>query len=239
MYTFADLWRHVKPLHKPGQDTTQASEEMLARIIAKHNEPHRHHHGVPHLDDLARKLWPLIKNAARENQVFIVLMIGWHDFIYSTKMDEYSYNEGNSAVEAAQAVHAADIDTGVSFVVQRLRMGIEATKEHATDGQDFFLQLFLDADMSILGAKPETYRWYRANVMAEFLAGGTTREEYLGGRAAFLQDLQRRMAKGGNPIFKTEAFKHLERPALENVKAELHWIDLGAPSEAVPVREGS
>ncbi len=92
---------------------------------------------------------------------------------------------------------------------------IQATQDHQTDDPD--TALFLDADLSILGADSKTYQTYARAIRQEY--AWVPQVLFLERRAAVLEKFFSR-----KQIYQTEAFAHLEQPARANLQLELEAI---------------
>lgn len=125
--------------------------------------------------------------------------INFHDLVYEA---------GSTENEKFSADIAADLyPEHAEFLVE----AIMATKQHKATGNRK-IDLFLDADMSILGMPWPQYDAYRKAVRKEYLAFGN--DEYRSGRMAFLESFSG---------FITEEFnaKYLEQ-AKYNINRELN-----------------
>jgi predicted metal-dependent HD superfamily phosphohydrolase len=86
----------------------------------------------------------------------------FHDAVYDTRGDT---NEEESAALAVQALGELMMPPPKLDLVRRL---ILATKRHEAEGDLPGLGLFLDADLSILGADEETYLAYSEAIREEY-----------------------------------------------------------------------
>jgi len=186
-----------------GVDPDQHSS-ILDDLLTRHSEPQRCYHNLAHLDSLFSLL------PARPHLEFAVW---FHDAIYDPTR---SNNETQSALLAEQSLKRLGIPPGLVEAVVAI---ILATQNHRSDNPD--TALFLDADLAILGAAPETYLAYRQAIRQEYawVPESLFRER----RALVLQKFLSR-----ERIYQTAPFARLEQPARENLQRELHSIAQGA-----------
>ncbi|MBO1437450.1 hypothetical protein [Meiothermus sp. CFH 77666] len=173
---------------------------MLDDLLTRHTEPQRYYHNLAHLDTLLQLL------PAKPHLEFAVW---FHDAVYDpTRAD----NEAQSAGLAQESLERLGAEP---LLIQKVMRIILATQNHQADDPD--TALFLDADLSILGAEPKTYRAYARAIRQEYawVPEALFRER----RAQVLQKFLSR-----ERIYQTEAFAHLEPPARENLAQELETL---------------
>ena len=186
-----------------------AALEVLPDLERRYSEPHRAHHGVHHIDALARLFEDVQRGPAWRRPLEVALAILYHDAVY---VPGRSDNEACSARLAREALggHWVDID--------RVETLILATANHCRDVdalRDEDLAHFLDADMSILGAPPAVYDAYVAGVRSEY--AGVPEGLFTAGRRAFLESLLARAT-----IFHSQFFSaRFEASARANMAREL------------------
>ena len=140
---------------------TSADSLMLSMwndIEQNYSKPGRHYHTLAHLDTLVRLLKPY--EGEFPSWDTIVFAIAYHDVIYNTLK---STNEEKSAAYAKEKLNTIafpekQIDSCCQLIL--------ATKRH--EASDRYTNLFTDADLSILGADPETYRAYAKQIRKEY-----------------------------------------------------------------------
>jgi predicted metal-dependent HD superfamily phosphohydrolase len=134
-------------------------ERLWQEVEQAHSAKGRHYHTLAHLEHLHAEL-----EAAREQATdtdALVLATAYHDLIYSVTRHD---NEARSA----ERMHERLAPLGLPEPLLRSIHGhIRATQaHHASNDPD--TDLFTDADMSILGAAPERYQAYAAQVRREY-----------------------------------------------------------------------
>lgn len=156
----------------------KATKEKLSKL---YRPPDRHYHGLSHIEALLA-LWKLHRAALKDPEA-VEAAIWFHDAIYdSTRKD----NELKSA-ELAVAQLSGKVEPER---LQRIANMIEATATHQVPGfadeaarQD--AALFLDMDLSILGALAAEFDAYEQAVRLEY--GWVQEQAWRAGRAAVLK----------------------------------------------------
>ncbi|HCZ35869.1 MAG TPA: hypothetical protein DHV26_08075 [Cytophagales bacterium] len=177
----------------------------LDEIQSAHTHRSRYYHTLAHLDYLVAELKPLQNQFTSWDTV--VFAIAYHDFVYNATARD---NEEQSAKVAEARL------TEINFpVLEKARCAefILATKKH--EPVNFEVDLFTDADLSILGASPEKYQQYAADVRKEYSIYPDLL--YKPGRKKVLQYFLEM-----KQIFKTDEFyEKYERVARQNLEFEV------------------
>jgi predicted metal-dependent HD superfamily phosphohydrolase len=162
--------------------------ELIEGLKARYGEPQRHYHTWVHIEALKRHFDSLKAHWHRPEPVLWALY--WHDAIYDpTRPDNEELSaqlleeEGASHLEAADLALAAEI--------------IRATAKHdvpegLSDDDRADLALFLDIDLSILGAPEPVFDQYEVNVRREYAF--VPEEVFRTGRAKVLKSFADRPA---------------------------------------------
>lgn len=182
--------------------------ETLERLRHRYAEPHRAYHGRSHIDAMLAGLTNCRHLLASPEAV--ELAIWFHDAIYDPAAQD---NEARSAdLLLTELTGRAD-----AALLARAATMIHATTTHAVlPGLQPDLRrdtaLFLDLDLSVLGADPATYDAYERGIAAEYVpVHGQAR--FLTGRQAFLKALLDRPR-----LFLTdESHDRLDAPARGNI----------------------
>lgn len=170
---------------------------MLDDLLTRHTEPQRYYHNLAHLDTFLGLL------PAKPHLEFAVW---FHDAVYDPTRPD---NEAQSALLAEQSLLRLGVEPQLIEAVVAI---ILATQNHQTHDPD--TALFLDADLSILGADRKTYQVYARAIRQEY--AWVPQTLFLERRAAVLQKFLARAR-----IYQTQAFARLEQPARENLQQEL------------------
>lgn len=182
-----------------------------AELTALYQAPDRHYHGIRHIEALLGLLDT--HRPAFADPEAVEAAIWFHDAIYDSRRKD---NETASAALAADRLKGQVDAPRLARIVNM----IEATATHEVpefeDGaarQD--AALFLDMDLSILGAPAEVFDAYEAAVRREY--GWVSEADWRAGRSAVLKSFLARPR-----IFHTDIFAELfEAQARENMAASL------------------
>ena len=134
-------------------------DKLWKEIEKNYSGKKRHYHNLTHLENLITEL-----NEAQSmirNRDAVLFAVFYHDVIYKAHRND---NEEESARLAVKHLQMLKCDNEFIEQVNKL---ILATKSHQrSDDED--VNLFTDADLSILGKDWETYRTYFSNVRREY-----------------------------------------------------------------------
>jgi predicted metal-dependent HD superfamily phosphohydrolase len=183
------------------------SDAVWDELIRHYSEPHRTYHNLSHIMMLLHYAESHRHEISRLETVEFA--IWFHDVIYDPRLKD---NERRSAAWAQRAMLAMQIDEHHIAPVMEC---ILATQRHEITSHLTDLPLFLDMDLSILGAKEEIYKAYSEVIHAEY--NWMPVEEYRAGRGKFLQGLLDRPALFLTPVMAA----NLEQQARRNIESEL------------------
>jgi predicted metal-dependent HD superfamily phosphohydrolase len=175
-----------------------------------YNSKERHYHNLRHIASLISLQQEYAGNITDNDTV--LFSIFFHDLVYNVPGSD---NEALSAAAAATHLHA------IGYPAERTRLVetfINATRTHVNELQHPDLDHFLDFDLQILGASPETYQAYTKQIRQEFSLYPDL--VYRPGRKKVLQHFLDTPA-----IFRTPAFgERYEQQARENLITELNTL---------------
>lgn len=186
------------------------SARLKAELEVRYAEPHRHYHTMVHVR-------ALLDHAAAchddlDDPGVVEAAIWFHDAVYDSRAKD---NEARSAALAAEMLKGRMARERLRKVVAM----IEATASHKLPelpgraGLD--AALFLDIDLSILGAPAEVFDACEHNVRLEY--AWVPDDRWRRGRAAVLAGFLERPR-----LFLTERFHRLlDMPARENLRRSL------------------
>lgn len=191
------------------QDTS-LTDRFFEEIEKKYTGRGRHYHNLQHIATLLQ-LCEQYNDRLTDKDV-VELAVFYHDIIYNVLRKD---NEPRSALLAIKRLYALGIPEDKTVQV---KLFIEATQTHAitsTVVNTHDLQLFLDFDMSILGAAWSDYLEYTKQVRREYRVYPD--KLYIPGRSKFLEHcLQTQF------IFQTPEFRDgYEAAARANMAKEL------------------
>jgi predicted metal-dependent HD superfamily phosphohydrolase len=204
-------WLHAQWLElcrKLGIDRL-AAEEAFADLAQRYGEPHRAYHQLRHLRQVLETIQDL---SASQSGVAVQLAAWFHDVIYDPRATD---NEERSAEHAERVLRRFNID---DELIRRVRELILLTRTHVPSPNDSDALLLLDADLAILGARPEEYDAYAASIRQEY--AHVSHEDFRRGRAAVLERFLHRPR-----IYQTEALaREREERARANLRRELERL---------------
>ena len=140
-----------------------ANEILIAQywleLQTAYNGKGRHYHTLTHLENLYCELQPL--QLEINDPGAVLLAIAWHDIVYNVRKKD---SEEKSATLATSRMQTIGYATDRINQVEAL---ILATKQHGGTGNSD-IDLFTDADLSILGASQDRYAAYCKQVRREY-----------------------------------------------------------------------
>jgi len=185
-------------------------DRFYQEIAKKYTTSRRHYHNLQHIDVLLQ-LCEVYSTQLYGRDV-VAFSVFYHDIIYNVLRKD---NEPRSAQVAVKRLRALSVPPEK---IEQIKLYIEATQTHTiTDAviHIYDLQLFLDFDMSILGAEWDTYERYTQQVRREYRI--YPNKLYYPGRWQFL-----RHCLQAEFIFQTAIFRELyEEKAKRNIKREV------------------
>ncbi|HPZ87297.1 MAG TPA: hypothetical protein PLQ32_04275 [Flavihumibacter sp.] len=189
-------------------DTT-GIDALWKEIQAAHSHTTRRYHNLLHLEHLFSQLLP-VKEWINDWDM-MVFAISYHDIVYNTLKQD---NEEKSSALAAMRLGNLPVPWDR---INACRTLIMATKSHKTTPVAD-ASFFTDADLSILGADPDSYNQYSAQIRKEYKFYPDL--AYKPGRRKVLEHFLHM-----DRIFKTAHFHALyEAKARQNLQAELHAL---------------
>jgi predicted metal-dependent HD superfamily phosphohydrolase len=179
-------------------------------IITAYTEPSRHYHNLNHIHHVLNTVEGFRDRLKNPTAVF--LAVWFHDFVYDTQASD---NEIQSAKFAAEIL----TDMGESIeLVDRVQQLILATQGHQIDAADFDRCVFLDADLTILGADPDQYQTYSRSIRREY--SWVSDAAYQVGRIQVLEGFLQR-----DRLYYTDRlFNELESIARLNMQQEIAFL---------------
>jgi predicted metal-dependent HD superfamily phosphohydrolase len=138
----------------------QRREAEFQRLTAAYQSATRHYHNLQHIENLLNR----VEAAELQDPVVVQLAVWFHDAVYNALKHD---NETRSAAEALAFLKDSALEPARQ---QRVAFLIERTADHTQPQppDDSDLLLFLDADLSILGAPEADYWAYARHVRQEY-----------------------------------------------------------------------
>lgn len=196
----------------PSYDACIVEAELRAR--AAYAQLHHHYHDERHINECLGELdW--IVNLREQERRILRWAILWHDAVYEPGHRD---NERRSAKLAqAELSRCGVAPAHVEEVVRLIRL----TEKHRVDPGDRLGALMVSIDLSILGADPDRYRAYVADVRLEY--SHVPEKLWRMGRALVLERLLEKEALFPDPDFRDR----LEAQARNNMAAEIATLAEG------------
>lgn len=193
-------------------------EKIYEDLKRTYGQSHRHYHTLRHITEMLEISQDFELN---DKKAFLAAVL-YHDYIYEAERYAPNYvgmsNEQESAVRAQSILLNNGVPPEIVFRAKEL---ILMTQTHKAPEDDHEAWLFMDTDMSIIGASQRRYSEYAGGNAREFLQVFMP-ETYLKGRTFFLEGAK-------SPIFKTAQFAGREAQAQENIQWELkHLTELAS-----------
>lgn len=141
------------------KNDVHTAEELWNEIKDNYSGEKRHYHNLFHLSNLYQQL-SLVKEAVEDWEV-ILFSVCYHDIIYNPLKSD---NEERSAKLAEKRLQS------INFPASRIARCINeilATKGHQV-AEDNDVNLFTDADLSVLGSSSDLYNIYTRQVRKEY-----------------------------------------------------------------------
>jgi predicted metal-dependent HD superfamily phosphohydrolase len=196
-----------------GPDAAQYGRDLIAR----YQETHRHYHTAEHLRHVLRTL-DLFGEAAAD-PVAVRYAAWFHDVVYDVGGDPRLTNEERSARLAVNVLKGMHAKPGLIDETGRL---VRITADHRPGQGDVNGWVLCDADLAILGAEPDDYTRYCAQVREEYRVYPD--EKFRPGRTAVLRTMLDRRT-----IYRTQPAQDLfEAAARRNIEAEIERLAAGA-----------
>ncbi len=192
---------------------TPASVGAGENLLARWAQAHRRYHGPDHLRTVLDTIDVLGRHA---DDVRAVRLAAWfHDAVYSGRPDVRPGDDERASAELAAAIlPRIGLDPDVDEVVRLVLLTIH----HDPAPDDANGAVLCDADLAVLGGRPEAYAAYAAAVREEFRL--MPDDAFRSGRAAVLEALLRR-----EPLFHTATGRQLwEDTARRNLGTELSLL---------------
>ena len=184
--------------------------KLWNEISTAYSKSNRYYHTLQHLESLLRYLEDVKHQITNWNAVLFALY--YHDIVYNVLKHN---NEEKSAALASKRMTEIDVDADT---LNKCTNIILATKKHLWN-EDNDLNLFTDADLSILGADWNDYETYLKQIRKEYTIYPDI--IYNSGRKKVLQHFL-----SMETIYKTEYFyKKFETKARQNLQGELKLLE--------------
>ena len=197
-------------------------EPLIATILNWYGDGKRVYHTLEHVEHMLSKIDELTNIYLWDNTT-LKLATWYHDIYYEpANLDDRLSNEFFSAAIARRELSSLQFSENAICDIENL---ILLSKDHkintALPIPKTIQEIFLDADMAILGETPEMYENYSTNVACEYVTSGIDLMLYYTKRKEFLL----KMLKNEH-IFYTDYMRdHYEAQARTNMTDEIVNLD--------------
>lgn len=182
---------------------------VFHKIIEGYSESHRKYHNLEHVNDCLLLLQEIKSQANDPDAVEFALWL--HDIVYDPKSNN---NEYESAQIANDILKHANLPY---YFRQSVSLLILATK-HIALQSDFDCQLIADIDLAGLGLPGIEFDRNTTKIREEYSM--YTRDEFVAGRANFIETFLKRQTIYQTPYF----IDKFEKQAKENLLVSLAWL---------------
>ncbi|MBE9225190.1 hypothetical protein IQ264_07055 [Phormidium sp. LEGE 05292] len=187
------------------------SKQIFFELIFAYSSPYRYYHNLVHIQQVLE----IIEKMRSHSQNFPALQFAtwFHDIIYDPKAKD---NEEKSAAKATKVLTNLGIPSSTVATICQL---ILTTKSHQISADsDIDSQIFLDADLSILGASQAEYQVYAKSIRKEY--AWLSEPEYRTGRLQVLDKFCQRK----RIYYTQQMFDALELQARQNMQEEIKFL---------------
>ncbi|MGI4762883.1 MAG: HD domain-containing protein [Janthinobacterium lividum] len=209
-----DLGCHWHRLTEPFQPDYARREAERVKVMAAYEAPQRQYHTLQHIHNLLDK----VADFPVQDAVVVELAIWFHDVVYNALRSDNEVKSAEWALAFLQETTLAPARQ--ARVADFIRRSQDHTQPQPPDDAD--LLLFLDADLSILGAPEAAYWDYARQVRREYRLVPDLL--YRPGRRKVLAKLL-----AAPVLYHTPALRAaLDAPARRNLQAELAAWERGS-----------
>lgn len=200
-----ELYQYWQEVKRYFQLSKEESNRLFQKITNAYQQSGRCYHNIEHIAALVTYIDD--QDVSKEERITLLLAAFYHDLVY---LPGSKSNEERSAQLLEVDFALNEVNPELIATASRI---IQETQNHeSTEGLS---QLFLDMDVSILGADPDRYLKYCAQIRREFQ--NIPEFLYRKGRKRFVEQM---LAKPF--IFQTNKFRILlEKQAIYNLSEEL------------------
>ena len=184
-------------------------EAIFQDLCRRYSKPDRAYHNLDHIAAMLDTV-PGFGSMVHDD-VAVRLAVWFHDAVYDPRRND---NEDKSAAYAMAALKG-----GVwASLRMRVMVLIGKTKTHQAPPDDTDCQIFLDADLAVLGASAADYDRYARAIREEY--AWVPEQDYRAGRRRVLESFL-----GRSRLYHTASlFEQREQAARANLRREIEWL---------------
>ena len=136
-----------------------APGQVFDELLTSYQEAHRAYHTREHLEECLVLLGEVWDQCDHPEEVAIALW--FHDAIYEPRRSDNEAESGKWLARVCYAMGVAEVS------IERMHALVMATR-HAAAVEQLDAQILVDIDLSILGASPERFDAYEAQIRREY-----------------------------------------------------------------------
>ncbi len=182
---------------------------LHAEVLARYAEPHRAYHTGEHIARTLGLFDGIRGRLRRPDEAELAVWL--HDLVYDPRAAD---NEERSAGIGARWLAEGGVDGERAACLRALIL----STRHAAPPEEHDARYVVDADLSILGAPPDEFDRYEAQVRREYAFRSET--EWRKGRARLLRRFLDHPA-----LFLTPEFRGFEAPARANLARSIAHLE--------------
>lgn len=203
--------------HAGATASREQLRDMGTNLITLWSTPDRAFHNLRHLIDLLTRVDELSEET--RNPDLVRLAAWYHGAIFSVSADQAMHRNGGEDEAASAALAYEELTTaGVSEKnANRVAELIMNLRRHDLPTSDIDAAALSDADLGCLAIEPQRYREYSHLIYSEY--AHLPLLSYLRTRTTIVRKLLAR-----DRLFASPLGQHWERPARENLEAELRRL---------------
>jgi predicted metal-dependent HD superfamily phosphohydrolase len=193
---------------------TPESIRMGDELVARWAEPHRRYHTLDHLERVLDGVDEFGEFA--DDLAAVRFAVWFHDAVYDSGTDSAANEELSAQLAEAELPLLGTVPPERTAEVARL---VRLTRDHAAADGDRNGAVLCDADLAVLGGKPEEYAAYTHAIRQEY--ADVPDDLFRPGRAAVLRGLLELPALFRTPV----AVERYEKRARANLTAEIAALE--------------
>src|SRR3989344_4598670 len=209
--SFEDKWRELWQRSEAQGDPQPPFEQLMTLFY----ERQRHYHTRNHVAACLMQFHNVaLKGALPKNKEAIEYAIWYHDAIYDPKKSD---NEELSAKLAIDVLSKAQLPVSLINEVERLIL----MTAHHNPGENIDELIMADVDLSILGAEPGSYGYYKRGIRNEY--SHVPLYLYRKGRIGVLEGFLQRL-EAGELFHLPVSQKNYKENAFSNMRREINEL---------------
>ncbi|HEX4460042.1 MAG TPA: hypothetical protein VIA18_18820 [Polyangia bacterium] len=197
----------------PNIDDWHIPEPLWRELRQAHSAPGRYYHDTRHLDEVVGRFADIARTIGWQSPREVLLALLFHDVVYVAARHDneaVSTDVARTAIARWLAADGIDAERVVALILLTARHGTLTAADVDRDAA-----LFVDCDMSILGAAPARFDEYERDVAREYAV--IPPDIYAAGRRHFLE----RVLKSDRIFLSDHVHAELDAAARANLRRAL------------------